>query len=736
ALAPFKLLAREFSGDLSHDPYAKVSGGDGAWVFVRGEDLGLRVILDLPDPGDAIDTGGLVPVRRAPVMVTFEDPQLRAPSFVDPATGDATVAFGQRRLKAGLMVPAETPARAAVVRLERTSVIETEGGVEEQLTVDDARQMPVEEILRRLQAFEDAQARKLDHYQAINTQHLRFRLGDGLETLEVTFRGNFFFRQDEGFDWAWEELFINGVRWRSKKLPEIPLIQPEKAATLPLTINFNQRYRYRLRGTETIETARGARDCWVIDFTPIDPQPGEALYRGSVWVDREHFARVRTRALQVGLEGEVISNEETIFFSPIDIDGAPTEWGPDAYVLPLRTVGQQLLSVLNATTQVERETLLTGVQLNGPGFDDARAAMEESDATMVRDTEVGLRYLVKNEEGEREVKMALDRDRLFALGGVFYDDSLDFPVPLAGVNYLSLDFRGSGNQVNVFFGGALLIANAAEPRLFDSKWDAGINLFGFFIPLGEELFRDGEESPEEEIEGRPLELSLFLGRPLGAFTKLDFTYELEYDSYDTADDTASDFVLPTDTFTHNLGVELTYNRSGWRLNGEFIASWRSDWEFWGLPGNTEFDQEQEDFFRWKVSAAKTWWLPRFTKFGVEVERLDGEDLDRFSKWDFSFFGDSRVSGYANGQVTATEANGLHLSYGLELGEVIRVTLNGDAVWATDEDTGLDDELLAGIGVNGTLIGPWNTIVNFDVGVPLEGPADGVVAYIVFLKLFG
>jgi len=34
-----------------------------------------------------------------------------------------------------------------------------------------------------------------------------------------------------------------------------------------------------------------------------------------------------------------------------------------------------------------------------------------------------------------------------------------------------------------------------------------------------------------------------------------------------------------------------------------------------------------------------------------------------------------------------------------------------------------------------VIGPWQTIIRFAVGVPLAGPGDGVSASIFFLKLF-
>jgi len=713
-LLPLKLLAREFQGDLAYDPYSIPSGVDGAWTFVRGSDLGLRLIIESSTESPRLE---------------FDDNQLKAPTLIDLSSGEESLIFGQSRTRDGFQVPLSDAGQVSLLRLERLSASELEG-IEEELTVETERQLPVEEILRRLQAFEDAQARRLTHYSATNTQHLRFRLGNGVRSIEATFEGDFFYRRGEGFDWAWQNLYINGVRWKSDRLPEIPLIQPEKAAALPLEISLTKDYRYRLRGSGEAE----GRDCWIIDFAPIEAKPG--LHQGTVWVDRELFARVKTRALQVNLEGEVISNEETMIFSPVAADGQPSEWTADAFYLPLRILGQQLLSVLNATTQLEKETVLTAVVINPEDFERRRDAAWQSATTMVRDTEQGLRYLVKDDDGQRVVKEGFDADRIFLLGGVFYDPSLAFPLPLAGINYLSLDFRGSGNQVNVFFAGALLQANIAEPRLFDSKWDAGASVFGFFIPTNDSLYNDGVEVDEQEVKSANGRLAFFLGRPLGEFTKLDFTYSLGFETFSDADDTAADFVLPEDTLTQTVQVDLSYSRSGWRFAAQGSWNQRDDWQPWGLPGNPDFDSEKEDYTRWEVSLAKTFWLPKFTTFGIEIEHLDGSDLDRFSKYDFGFFSDSSVNGYQSGLVRASEADGLHLTYGLNIGDVFRFEIEGDAVWASDELTGLDRELLAGIGLEGQVIGPWRTLVNFSVGVPVAGPAEDFVGRIFFLKLFG
>jgi len=715
-LDPLLVMAREFAGDLAYDSYSSPSGADGAWAFVRADDLGLRVVVDR---GDAVE---------GPWMV-FSDPTLRSPVLV---TGDGSESrlFGERGPDGfRLAVPADTS--STVLRLERPTAAEL-GGFAEELDVASAVTMPVEEILRRLQANEDDQRRRVHHYEATYTQHLRFRPGDGLSPIEATFTGPFFSQRDEGFDWVWRSFLINGVRWKGR-IPELPLLQPAKAAEKPLEITFDRSYRYRLRGSEEVD----GRECWVVEFEPsADSEPGSGLWRGTVWIDREAYVRVRSRALQVGLAGDVLSNEETQEFSPISADGEPLPWGDaSAFILPLRTVGQEIQSILNTPVQVEKESVLTDVRINRDGFDERLEAAWASDDTMLRDTPDGLRYLEPTDDGARVVQPEFDESRWFLLAGTYYDEGLDFPLPLAGVNYFDNDFLGSGNQVNLFFAGVLVNGNWADPDVFGSRWDAGARVFGFFLPREQELYRSGVESLEEAVENTTASLDLYLGRPLDAYTKLDLSYELDWDGWGRADDTAPDFVLPQDTFTHSLGADVTYTRAGWRLALGGAWSSRSNWQFWGLPGNSEYDPDQQDYSTWQASLTKTFWLGSFTKLGLQVEHVDGSNLDRFSKYDFSFFGDSTVAGYQSGLVTASRADAIHVDYGFNIGEVIRLGVRGDAAWADDEATGLDRELLAGISLNGTLVGPWQTVVTFDVGVPVAGPADGFTLSVVFLKLF-
>src|SRR6185295_1852034 len=725
-LGPLALLAREFAGDLSYDPTSSPAspGGTGsaagAWAFVRGKDLGVRVIAEtpanLPNPKE--------------LTLHFPDAELRRPirySYfprkVAPPSGK--LAGG------GLDLVLADPAPVEVLSLERPTAAERQG-IAEKLTVSSDRDVQVEEILRRLQAFEDAQGRRIEHYQAVNTTSLRFP-ASGTQTIEATLQGPYFVERGGSPDWVWQNLFLNGVRWRGKTIPEIPLIQPEKAAAMPGEITFGKQYTYRLRGSDSID----GRAAWVIEFEPAAASAGtkERLYKGTVWVDKQLSARLKTRAVQLGLEGEVLSNEETLLYTPIDADGNPAPWAAGSFVLPLHVVAEQILSMVNNATIVERDTQLTEVRINGDGFAAARAAADASDATIVRDTDKGLRYMVKDDQGTRVVKEGFDHDKLFLAGGVFYDDALDYPLPLAGINYFSLDFKGTGQQVNVFFGGALLTANIAQPRFLGSRFDAGASVFAIALPLADTTFRDNKEVPAEEVKARPASFNLKLGHPIGPFFKWNLTYGLLSSTYKRSDKTDRNFVLPSNNVLQSVELSGRFARSGYRLNFSGSYNRRSTWDPWGLPGNPDFDPDKKDFLRYDASLAKTWNLPKFQRFSAEVDYLSGSDLDRFSKYEFGFFGGSRVHGYQSNRVRATEVEAAHLSYGLAIGDLFRLDALGDVSWATDKATGLDRELLGGLGLAGTFVGPWQTIVNLDLGVPVAGPDDGFVAYIVFLKLF-
>jgi hypothetical protein len=257
-----------------------------------------------------------------------------------------------------------------------------------------------------------------------------------------------------------------------------------------------------------------------------------------------------------------------------------------------------------------------------------------------------------------------------------------------------------------------------------------------FFKRTDELYRDGVVAPEENVRGRTAAASVLVGRPLSSFFKLDLKYRLKSDTFESADDTAADFVVPRNTLTQIFQTELTYTRAGYRMGLTGSLNSRSDWGFWGLPDNTEYDPDQQDYLRWQAVFTKTWWFANFRNVAVSLEHLDGENLDRFSGYDFGLFGDSSVAGYQSGLVRGEKGDGIHVSGGVNWLDKLRFELEADAVWATNASTGLDNELLAGIGVGGSLTLPWQLVTDFEIGYAVAGPGKGSFAVrIVFLRLF-
>ncbi len=78
---------------------------------------------------------------------------------------------------------------------------------------------------------------------------------------------------------------------------------------------------------------------------------------------------------------------------------------------------------------------------------------------------------------------------------------------------------------------------------------------------------------------------------------------------------------------------------------------------------------------------------------------------------------------------------MHASYGFEMGELFRLQFLADGAWASDETSGLDREFLAGAGVAGTVIGPWQTLIRLDLGAAVAGPDDGFTLFLAILKLY-
>ena len=600
------------------------------------------------------------------------------------------------------------------------------GEVQAQVSVGGAHGPTAEEIVAYERAWKAAQDDLVRSYTADLTTSLRFRVAEVNETFDLTIEGPLFKERGKDFDWAWDTFYVNGIKWKGKTLPKIPILQPDKVTTLPLEIELTEEYAYSIAGQGTVD----GRTAWEIDFTPKASAGKKALYRGRAWIDAKTFALLRRRSVQMNLTGETLSNVETEYYRPVPGTSA---------VLPLEIKGEEVFSTAGRTTAIERSVVLKNVRLNPDDFAERRAKVYASEKQMVRDTDHGLKYLVPDPAvpGGRVVEEHVSKKSLFGVAGFFYDGSVDYPIPLLGVQYFDFDLFHKGKQISTFFAGAVLTSNYTDPEFLGSRFDLGADVVGFAIPFGDASYRGGKEVKDERLKHVPALFQVNVGHPLGPYLKASVGLFAKWDDYQRDPDTAHEFVTPLDTFTFGYEVKLTANVSGFNGVLDYSRFRRNEWEFWGIPGTSEFTPAQRDYEKYSASIAKDYYFTGFRKIHAGLTYLSGSDLDRFSRYEFGAFSGNPIRGYQSGALRTRQAWVMNLSYGLNIENIIRLEALYDQAILNDAYSGFHDAYYSGAGISGQLNGPWNnSLIRFDVGIPVVSHGiHGVSASALILKLF-
>ncbi|MDQ2979164.1 MAG: hypothetical protein M3R62_08080, partial [Acidobacteriota bacterium] len=556
---------------------------------------------------------------------------------------------------------------------------------------------------------------------------LRFRVAEFQGSLDLTIRGPLFGQRGKPADWVWQEFYLNGVKWKGKTIPKLPILQPEKVTTLPLDIRLSEEYDYTLAGETRIE----GRPAYRIDFRPRATVGDKPIYRGTAWIDHDTFALLRRESIQLNLKGDTLSNVQTEYYRAVP--GAP------GVVLPLEIRGQQVFSTAGRTTAIERYVTMSDVVLDPPDFEAKRKEAYASKSQMVRDTEEGLRYLVPDPKAPetRVVEDKLTRRSLFGLVGTFYQTGQDYPFPLLGVQYFDFDLWHKNKQLSVFFAGALLFANYTDPSLFGSRFDVGVDVFGVALPFSETNYRNGEEVTSEKIKHLPEFMQVNLGHPIGPYLKASLGVFTSWNNYQRDADTGPDFVTPVDTFTNGAELRLNWNQAGYNAAAKAAYSSRRNWEPWGNPATSGYDPKQKDYWRYSFEVTKGFYFPGFRKLLAKVSYLDGTDLDRFSQWDFGPFGGNPIRGFPGGSVRADRAVLANLSYGLNIENVVRFEVFYDQALVTNTLSGYDKTYFSGAGISTAFNGPWeNTRIRGEVGIPVvRHGVSGFTISAQLLKIF-
>ena len=684
---------------------------------------------------------------------------LRNPTLVDPGgqTG--------RRLRgadaaAGRAILVPRSSEPLLVRFDK-GIAGLEAPAEE-VTRTGTRELTAEEIIAGYQRVQQEQDDRLDRWTGRARIDFHFKIGTG-GSIDLSIESQYFWERGSAIEWEQTDYFINGSKVRWKNIPEIPFFQPEKVMTLPLDLSLDRTYRYRRVGMAQVD----GRQAYVLTFEPTPERADESLYRGRLWIDVETFERVKANVVQTNLSAPVLSNEELdIFGEYTDDQGRPIR-------MLSKIEGQQIWSATGRNFIVLRNVEFLEFDINPTQeeFEQRRSVSYASDNQMLRDTDDGFRYLERQSDGSRTVKMELERSALFAAAGAFKDGSSDGFTPLGGVSYFNYDLFGKNIQVNVLFAGVVAFVNGSKPNVGGSQFDITIDAALSAIKAEDQSFLGVQELVLETIEKRTQNVALRIGRPLGQFWKVNLIGSVRSRNYFDNDDATAlydqlrmdpmnprdlEFRLPQDHTQFTTTLDVGFNRRGWSFAGDYSSASRSDWSEFGLFDltNTTFLQFDpaldayapvpaeatfDSFRRWRVTGFKEWHLPTFQKIRLSANYLAGEDLDRFSRYEFSLFGDDRLSGFAGSGVRFDRGVIGRAGYAFNLFDVIQLDVVLENARVRQRGSGLGSQSFSGIGISTNLVGPWKTYINLKYGyalnsdIPdLEGESE---IFLLVLKLF-
>jgi hypothetical protein len=622
------------------------------------------------------------------------------------------------------------------------------------------RELTAEEIIARYQQVEKIQTDKLERWMASGRIDFHFRFAQGGSTIDVSVDTFYFW--ERGGDLEWEELdyYINGnlVPW--KNFPKIPLIQPEKVITLPLDLTLDRTYAYKLVGRDKV----AGREAYVVQFRPTGPAGEGSLYRGRVWIDVTDFNRLKASLTQTKLESPILSNEETDLFAPY-----PDGTGQEFYLLE-RIKGQQVWNTVGRNFTVRREVTFYEYKLN-PSEDEFRQRRDQAYASknnIIRDTDEGFRYLERNSDGTRTLK-PLQTSQWFAAVGAFESGATNGVQPFGGANYFNFDLFGKNIQINALIGVVVNFITLSKPDLAKGKLSLTSDIVVSALFFSDKVFFDGQEQILERVDRRSQSINLRLGWSVSPFVKLNVIgaagfrqFEQNEDgteainAYNQATGQQLTFILPQDHTALSASFQLEFSRRAYSVVAGVRQVHRSDWQEWGLfdVGTADFvDYDpttnryepgaapvvQPSFTRWGIDAFKEWYLPHFQKVRAEVNYLDGAKLDRFSRYQFSLFGNDRLSGFAGTGLRFDRGVIGRAGYSFNLFEVIRLDGAVEHAWIRNDPSFPGTQSHTGVGVSANFVAPWKLVISASYGRAIASDIPDLVGsdefFLLILKLF-
>jgi hypothetical protein len=226
---------------------------------------------------------------------------------------------------------------------------------------------------------------------------------------------------------------------------------------------------------------------------------------------------------------------------------------------------------------------------------------------------------------------------------------------------------------------------------------------------------------------------LNLGWQYTAFQKATFQYQFHFDGFHADTTTSEDYVVPASTITHGLGGAYEYRRGGYSavLNGAWYG--RGRWTPWGVPGSLTSDGRT--YTKYSANLSRDFYVSPIQKIHLNGAYFGGQRLDRFSRYQFGLFDDTRIHGVPASGVRFDELAMARGSYTFDLLQMYRFDLFVERAWGRDLSASREWQPITGFGTALNVRAPMNTILRMDLGHALM-PAEyrGVGSWVLQILL--
>jgi hypothetical protein len=534
--------------------------------------------------------------------------------------------------------------------------------------------------------------------------------------LGYTFRS--FEKAGEPEELLQEEVLFNGVRAKLHGGTQLPIIESKRSISPPVALSLTERYAYSDGGPG----AEGQR--W-LRFAPAVEDA--TLFTGRVLVDEASGRVLEEQSERSELPGVVKSESRKLTYG----EPLPGFWR----VMDIQTFERWVMT--GSVAQVRRELSYRDFRINHEGFEPAREGARGSAATMLRQTEDGMRYLARDRDGGRYIDMGR-RTSGRALGGaVLIDPALQYPViPGAALGFFDYDAFGKGVQYYALVAGLFNMGSISAPNL-PGGFELGASASGGFLPYTDLPVKDGKLQSYDGVSRQSAQARINASRDLGAGFRIKAQGLCIYNRYSEAKDEdhrTPGYVIPPSGFTLGYVAELSWLAKGFQMRGSYGSGRRPYGEF-GPPGDVRPVADGGRYELWGAAASYDLRVGQKAMLHGEVGTDGGRGFDRFFSMRLSGGG---VPGIRSNVLPTDRSHFASIGYVLPASKFARISCHLDHA----RSRGLDDREtygFTGLGFSGDLPGFWwFTAIRADIGVGIQSDIPGVMGvngYIALLRVF-